>query len=129
MSDVIEIPHIALMVRVGLSEAERATPQPLVIGVRLTLNVERGLHDDLAGTFDYSLLDRVIPAALEPAPKLLETLAERITVGIMEETEYSRIDTIEISVTKCQPPISLTSDGVTVTLVTRGSHDSEAAQR
>lgn len=129
MSDVIDIPHIELMAHVGLSEAERAAPQPIRIGVRLHLKVDRGLHDDLMGTFDYSLLDQVIPAALEPAPKLLETVAERITIGILDVAECSRIESIEVSVTKCRPPISLVSDGVIVTLVTSIPDGSVATQQ
>jgi dihydroneopterin aldolase len=122
MYDVIEIPHIEVMARIGLTAAERATPQPLIIGIRLELTVSRRQGDELSGTFDYSVLDRVVPASLLPAPKLLETLAERIMLGIIDEADCSRVHTIEIAVTKCQPPLALATDGVTVRLSTQLSH-------
>ncbi len=118
MSDLIEIPHISLMARVGLTQAERTRPQPISVGIRLELEIGRGLRDDLDQTFDYSVLDRVIPEALTPAPKLLETIAERIIVGLVRVGDCSRVKWIEVAVTKCQPPLTLVTDGVKVTLVT-----------
>jgi dihydroneopterin aldolase len=129
VSDVIEIAHIELMTHVGLTDAERSAPQPVVIGIRLILNIERGQRDDLGATFDYAVIDRVIPAALMPAPRLLETLAERIIDGIVRDADCTRVDAIEVSVTKCKPPLELICDGVTVTLATQLSDDGEVAQR
>ncbi|KJE76983.1 dihydroneopterin aldolase [Ferrimicrobium acidiphilum] len=128
MSDVIEIARIELMTHVGLTEAERSTPQPIVIGIRLILDIERGQRDYLGATFDYAVIDRVIPTALMPAPRLLETLAERIIDGIVRDADCTRVDTIEVSVTKCKPPLELICDGVTVTLATQLRDDSAAAQ-
>jgi len=128
VNDVIEIARIELMTHVGLTEAERSAPQPVVIGIRLTLNIERGQRDDLGVTFDYAVIDRVIPAALMPAPKLLETLAERIIDGIVRDADCTRVDAIEVSVTKCKPPLELICDGVTVTLATQLRDDSAVAQ-
>jgi dihydroneopterin aldolase len=129
VSDSIEIAHVEIMAHVGLTEVERSLLQPVVIGIRLTLQIERGQRDDLGATFDYAVIDRVIPAALTPAPKLLETLAERIIDGIVRDADCTRVDVIEVSVTKCKPPLELTCDGVTVTLVTQLCEHGVAAQR
>lgn len=117
------------MTHIGLTELERSVLQPIVVGVRLTLQIERGQLDDLGVTFDYAVIDRVIPAALVPAPKLLETLAERIIDGIVRDADCTRISVIEVSVTKCKPPLELTCDGVTVTLTTQLGDNGTVTQR
>jgi|GEM_PF-1031044 dihydroneopterin aldolase len=127
MFDVIEVPRISIMTRVGLTEAERARPQPIEIGLRLEVAIERGLGDDLNQTFDYSVLDRVIPEALDPAPKLLETIAERITRGIVQKADCSRVSLIQVTITKCRPPLQLETDGVKVTMRTPVRHGMVAA--
>ena len=68
--------------RIGVGAAERATPQPVRIGVELVVEEDRPVDDrELASVVDYTPLLRTIEAAVQEPVHLVEALAERIGQG------------------------------------------------
>lgn len=84
MSDrqTIRIDDLAVALRVGPSDAERARPQPLLISLTLEIADPPHFadHDDLRHTIDYEALIGHIRDTLPtlPAMNLIETVADRV---------------------------------------------------
>lgn len=73
--------------RIGVTEEERAQPQPLVIDVELEVDTrEAARTDDLRFSADYAAVWRRVAEAARRQPyALVETLAGRIAAVVMEE--------------------------------------------
>ena len=77
---IIRLDDLATTIALGVSEAERAAPQEILISIALTVARPPLAQDDLAHTIDY---DRMIGFVRESLPaaapvKLLETTADRV---------------------------------------------------
>lgn len=101
----VELLGATVQACVGVDEEERAVPQELRVEAAVWLPGPIG--DDLGRTFDYGALDRLVPVALAPAPRLLETIAERLVAGIAGELASLSVRAIEVTVTKVHPPLAL----------------------
>jgi len=101
----VEVVGATVEACVGVGDEERARPQAL--GLEAAVVLEGPIGDDLGRTFDYGSLDRLVPAALVPAPRLIETIAERLLAGILEEVARVPVHAVEVTVTKLQPPLAL----------------------
>jgi dihydroneopterin aldolase len=101
----VELVGVSVQACVGVGDEERAVPQELRLEASVWLPGPIG--DALGRTFDYGVLDRLVPAALAPAPRLLETIAERLVAGIAGEVVSLSVKAIEVTVTKVHPPLAL----------------------
>jgi dihydroneopterin aldolase len=91
--DRIAVPEIRLLARVGVTDAERASPQEILVHVELSLDLSRaGATDDLAATVDYvavcELLDRV--ARARPF-RLLEAIAEESARAVLSSFPVAEV--------------------------------------
>jgi dihydroneopterin aldolase len=70
----------------GVTEQERAEPQPFEVDLELTADLRRaGETDDLRHTVDYGPLFEICRAVVEDTQlKLLEAMAERIASQVLE---------------------------------------------
>ncbi|MFZ4070408.1 MAG: dihydroneopterin aldolase [Caulobacterales bacterium] len=79
---IIRIEDLAVSMRVGVSDTERAYPQPLLIGVTLELVDPPHFadHDDLRHTIDYESLIGHLRDTLPGLPPmhLIETIADKV---------------------------------------------------
>ena len=83
--DTIHLANVLLSAHIGVSEAERAAPQPL--GLFLTLHLagrcER-FEDDISRTANYSSVRQTALALTSERPRrLLETLAADLAAGVL----------------------------------------------
>lgn len=97
--DRIIIHGLRAETHIGVPDAERATPQQLLVNVVLTpLSSFDGLNDDLARTVDYDAAARRITALAAERPRhLIETLADEIARLLL--TEFAA-QSVEVEVRK-----------------------------
>lgn len=86
--------------RHGTLEAEQELGQPFVVSVELRLDLRpAGTSDDLTKTVDYSEVHRMAREVVEGPPvQLVETLAERIAAGALDE--HPAVEAVKVKVTK-----------------------------
>ena len=92
--DRIHIEQLELLATVGVPDAERATPQRLVVNITLTpRNDFRNLGDDLDQTVDYAAVcDAVKEFVRHRSFKLIETLAEELASSIKQRFAVTRVE-------------------------------------
>ncbi len=85
MTDRIVLQGMRFSGRHGLSDEERATPQPFEVDVELMTNLQpAGVDDDMEKTVDYGLVFGICRELVEATNfKLLEAIAEGIAHEIL----------------------------------------------
>jgi dihydroneopterin aldolase len=86
--------------RHGTLQAEHELGQPFVVSIELRLDLRpAGTSDDLTKTVNYSEVHRMAREIVEGSPvQLIETLAERIAVGTLDE--HPAVEAVKVSVAK-----------------------------
>jgi dihydroneopterin aldolase len=99
MSDRILIEDLEVMSRVGITDAERRSPQRLLVTVEMAHPLRRaGTTDDLGETIDYdAVARRVRSLASEGERNLIERLAEEVAHAVLKEF---RADSTRVTVKK-----------------------------
>ncbi|MGH2377696.1 MAG: dihydroneopterin aldolase [Candidatus Limnocylindria bacterium] len=100
--DRIVLSGIRVTARHGVSDEERARAQEFEIDVSCSTDARAAARaDDLAATIDYvRLRDLVVTVATRNSYRLLETLADRIAVAILDELHPAWV---RVRVTKLRP--------------------------
>ncbi len=111
--DTVLIAGLELDTRIGVTEDERAHPQPVVIDVAVDADLTTAAgSDDLADTLDYDALVEEIAVIAESREfNLLERLAGEIADRISTNEAVQRV-TVEVA--KKDPPIRRTVRKVAV---------------
>ena len=91
--DTIEIRRLRVLSRIGVPEAERATPQALFITLRLVpAQGFEGLADDLSHTVDYAAVAQQTETLAAACPRrLIETLALEIADHLLAHHALARV--------------------------------------
>ena len=91
--DSIHIQELELATRIGVPEEERANAQRLTVSITMWLqNGFEQLHDDLAGTVNYSAVARDVQQfASNRSDKLIETLADAIASHLLSSYPLARV--------------------------------------
>lgn len=78
--DIIEIRRLRVSTLIGVPDEERATPQTLLVTIRMTSSQGfDGLADEISRTIDYYAVSQEIEALAAARPRrLIETLATDI---------------------------------------------------
>lgn len=71
-------------------------------------------HDRLDGVVDYSLLTQIVRQEMAKPAQLLEHVAHRIALHILKACD--RVEGIEVTVEKENPPLGILAEGVGVTI-------------
>ena len=116
--DKIVISDLEVEARVGVTEAERARPQRLLITVELERDLRQaGRTDDLAVTADYAAVAGLVREIATFKPRdLVEALAEELTQAIISR---KLADTVTVEVRK----FSLPKTRFVAVRLTRGKWD------
>ena len=103
MVDRIFLSGIRVVARHGVTAEERARPQEFEIDLVCATDASLAARtDELSATVDYARLRAIAVAVAERGSfRLLETLAERIAVAILDEV---RAPWLRVRVTKLHPP-------------------------
>ena len=98
----------------GVSDAERAQPQELVVAVDLELSGTRyPEQDELERAADYAEIVRIVDElAEERAYRLLETLALRVARRLVRQ--WPSAERVRVAVTKAVVPVRPSTDEATV---------------
>ena len=101
--DKIIIGDLEVEARVGITEAERAQPQRLLITVELERDLRQaGRTDDLLGTTDYAAVASLVREIATVKPRnLVEALAEEWAQAILSR---KLADTVTVEVRKFSVP-------------------------
>jgi 7,8-dihydroneopterin aldolase/epimerase/oxygenase len=105
MPDHIDLRLPPLPCRIGVLEGENDRPQPVVVGVRLDVDLERaGRSGRLEDTVDYAAVHEVVcRAVLARRWTLVESLAHCIVLDTLAVDP--RILGVTVTVEKCEPPL------------------------
>lgn len=105
MSDRISVRDLRVETRIGVTEAERAKPRPIVVHLDLACDTSRaGRSDDLSDTIDYAAcILEVVDLATAGEFKLMEHLAEEIAAILVDK---QGVITVTVEVVKESPPVS-----------------------
>ncbi len=106
MNDRIELRAMRFDGRHGVSEEERAAPQPFEVDVELELDLgPAGRADELDRTIDYGVVFRLVAEIVEGRSfRLLEAVADAIAGAIL--AAQPRADAVVVRVRKMRPPIA-----------------------
>ena len=136
MSDRIVLHNIRVDGRHGVSDEERAAPQPFEVDVEMTRDLSGpGASDDLADTIDYAGIDRAVREIVGTRSfRLLEAIAEAISREILRAAD---VETVVVRVRKPRVRLDGPIDyaGVEITrsrrkgLTTDGSGDPRHRER
>jgi len=109
MTDRIELRRMLFVGRHGLTDAERAKPQPFEVDVELLLNLQpAGLDDDITKTADYARAFEICREVVESTNfHLLEAVAEGIAHELLAAFPVAEVG---VRVRKPQVPIAGTLD-------------------
>ncbi len=100
--------------RHGVYEAEQSLGNRFQVDIRLEADLkEAGDSDDLIHTIDYVMVYALISKLMQEKFKLLEALGTQIIGELVDK--FPRIQNIEVTVSKFNPPISGLCKRVAVT--------------
>ena len=99
----------------GVLPQERTVGNDYVVSVRAGYDVSKAcLSDDVSDTLNYARMYDVVKAEMAEPSKLLERVAWRIGERLM--AEFPSITSLNIRLTKQNPPMGACGDGATVEL-------------
>ncbi len=106
-----QIKGLAVRACCGVTDEERATPQPLQVG--LDYLYEAGEGDDLCQTVNYSAIVEGVADLLENEEfKLLETGARMVGEHVLDR--FPPVREVTVAVTKLRVPVAREVSGVSV---------------
>ena len=97
----------------GVLEQERKTGGDFMVSLRVGFPVERAMYsDEVNDTLNYAALYEMVKKEIAKPSKLLENVACRICETMVKA--YPNIETIELKITKKNPPMGADCDGAGV---------------
>ena len=112
---VIELKGLRFHSRHGVLPQERVVGGEYVVDVRVVYDISKAVQtDDVADTINYAELYQIINKEMQTPSRLLEHVAGRIGERFFER--YPEAESVEIRLTKCNPPMGADCDGATVEL-------------
>jgi dihydroneopterin aldolase len=93
-TDWIEIRGLKIATHIGVPEAERASPQHLLVDLRMRPQRDFSrMSDAIEATVDYfAVARRVVALAAEQPRRLIERLADDIATAILKEFAVCRVE-------------------------------------
>lgn len=99
----------------GVQNEERKTGNKYSVDIKVASNFDSAAtNDDVADTVNYELLYKIVKKEMKKPAKLLENISHRIIEQVL--SSYPGIDSVEVSVSKYNPPIGGVCQKATVTM-------------
>jgi dihydroneopterin aldolase len=112
---IITLEGIEFFAYHGYYEEERTIGNKYSIDITVEADLEEAAREDnLKATINYGKLYQIIREVMEEPSKLLEHIAQRVITKTYEK--YPDIDSVEVSVSKFNPPIGGVCHRAKVTL-------------
>ena len=100
----------------GCMEEEQVIGNTFVVDLYLEADTEKAeLSDDLNDTTDYAEAYNIVKREIEIPSKLIEHVGRRILDAV--KGSFPEVESIELKVSKMNPPINGQADSVSVTLM------------
>lgn len=100
----------------GVYPHERESGNWFEVDISVETNFEEAAeHDDLAGTVNYETLFQIVKEEMGKPSKLLETVAEKIVMDVLNALPAAK--SVELKISKLNPPIGGKCKKATVTLM------------
>lgn len=116
MKSYILLDNLIFYAHHGVFAQETAVGNVFVVNLKITLDLEKScLSDDLNDTVSYAELYEDVKKEIMIPSKLLEHAAFRIIRRLKDK--YSLIDTVEIKLSKRNPPLGGQLDSASVVLI------------
>lgn len=117
--DRVVVEGLVVLAHVGVSDVERAAAQRCRIDLELRTDLRAaGEADDLARTIDYGrVIETVKEVVATAAPKLLETLAEKMAAALFDRfggTGPGAVARLRLRLVKLDPAVDVAVGGVGV---------------
>lgn len=101
MTDWVHLRDLRIDCIVGVEEAERERPQPLVLEVSVGLDLDRAAGGDLGATVDYQALEREVRFLVEEGRwRLVESVAAVVLRHVLRPAAGPAIERARVRVTK-----------------------------
>lgn len=114
-SSYIELKGLRFTAKHGVLPQERVVGGDYVVSVRVGCNLEKAVgSDNVKDTLNYAELYQIINKEMQTPSCLLEHVAGRIGERILKT--FSQATTVDIELTKQNPPMGADGDGATVFL-------------
>ena len=114
----IELKGLRFTAKHGVMPQERVVGGEYVVSVRVGCNLEKAVvSDDVKDTLNYAELYQIINKEMQTPSCLLEHVAGRIGERIL--SAFPQALSVEIEMTKQNPPMGADCDGATVFLKVR----------
>ena len=109
----IKVENIRVFAYHGCLKEESKIGSDYRVDLEVKANLKKSsVSDDLKDTVDYVLLNKIVKEEMAIAPKLLETVAQRILKRVLSESDM--VQKATISVSKLNPPIGGDVEMVTI---------------
>jgi dihydroneopterin aldolase len=121
VTDRIVLTNMVFHGRHGVTENERANPQPFEVDVEIHLDLRpAGLADDLSKTVDYGEVFELARAVVDgPSRQLIESIAESIAQAVLERSAAVGGTEVVVRVRKPQAPLAGQFDDAAVEITRR----------
>lgn len=114
--DYIIVKNIRAFSYHGVSAQEKIVGNDYSVNLKLGLSLKKaGITDNLKDTVNYADIVDLVRKEMSKKSNLIENVAERICASIKET--FSSINSVEIEVSKINPPVSGQVDSTSVFLV------------
>ncbi len=107
--------NIKVFAKHGVFEVEQKVGQWYLVNLEIDIDFsEAAIKDDLNGTIDYSVLNKLIREEMAIPSKLIEHVANRIANKIIDT--FPDIEEGSISISKLNPPVDGEMENVEIVL-------------
>lgn len=103
--DKLVLAGMHFVARIGVTEQERAWPQPLEVDLEMQYDIKPAADtDQLKDAVDYSAVYELVRGLVKGQTyNLIETMAARIAESILEK--FTQIKQVGVTVKKMKPPL------------------------
>ena len=113
---VIALSNLRFHAKHGVLEQEKVVGGDFIVTLKVFGNFSKAVEtDSVDDTVNYALLYDITKKEMQKNSALIEHVAGRIGKSVLDNFEM--VDSVEVSVTKCNPPMGADCDGATITLI------------
>lgn len=118
LATYINIEAMHFYAKHGVLEQERLTGGDYVVSLRVGAQLDKAVQsDNVSDTVNYATLYDIVKTEMQQPSNLIEHVAGRIAKSIYRV--FPQVETIDITVTKTNPPMGGDTSGASVELYTK----------
>ncbi len=116
LSSHISLKNVRFHARHGVMPQERIVGADFTVNLTVEVDLSKPAStDNVDDTVNYATLYNILSEEMNIASQLLEHVAERAAKRIM--ATFEQVKTVDIEITKCNPPMQADCDGAAVKMV------------